>query len=141
MLRTVMSCSRNSAAKGEGVLVDDGWKVAGNQYSVVNANETHLSVFQQWGVVRSLGDGTFYCQSCSSKQRHCYHTAALLDDEGVGYVASRDRAADVERKIKQALSEIDGTLVPGSISRDKIPFFPDDDPAVWDRYKGGHDES
>eukprot|EP00873_Tetraselmis_striata_P016344 jgi/Tetstr1/436608/TSEL_025404.t1 len=125
----VMHHEDRSPGRGDGMLVDE-WMVAGARYTTVNLNAPHEAVFKQWGVTKSTADGRYQCHTCVGTPRHCRHNQALLDVEH----DAATHEVDVEGKIKDALA-CDGLLELPCISKEKLPFFPDDDVEVMKHYE------
>eukprot|EP00873_Tetraselmis_striata_P022316 jgi/Tetstr1/442580/TSEL_030677.t1 len=76
------------------------------------------------------GDGMLVDEWMVAGARHCRHNQALLDVEH----DAATHEVDVEGKIKDALAG-DGSLKLPCISKEKLPFFPDDDIEVMKHYE------
>eukprot|EP00873_Tetraselmis_striata_P019532 jgi/Tetstr1/439796/TSEL_028208.t1 len=76
------------------------------------------------------GDGMLVDEWMVAGARHCRHNQALLDVEH----DAATHEVDVEGKIKDALAG-DGSLKLPCISKEKLPFFPDDDVEVMKHYE------
>ena len=114
------------------------WRVAGNDYAIVNLNKPYDLVFNQWGVSKKTCDG-FSCKICTSQPRHCAHNKALLgidtnESSFSGNTLSPKEVA--ETSISKMLDEETKMMKPPCISRHELPFFPHEDEDVDQHNEG-----
>ena len=120
----------------------DGWIVARHEYDIVQLNQPHDLIFNQWGVSKLTNEGHYSCKMCTSQPRHCAHNKALLgvnDGEGTtltGNGLSHKETADMSIS---RLLDADKALKPPCISRLQLPFFPEEDAVVDKHCKGNYD--
>ena len=118
--------------------VRDNWRVARHEYTIVNLNLQHALIFSQWGVSKlQVNQGWYTCLTCESRTRHCVHNKAILgflneQEQQEPGVSRKERA---ERSIAGLLDET-GSLKPPCISREELPFFPNEDPDVVKHLQG-----
>lgn len=133
-LDLTLHTDKKSLPKGDPPIASMGWKVGGFTYHMVNANEEHKHVFGQWGASRMIGPHQFHCTVCQSTPRHCPHNQMckrILQGRAPVDPTSTRRGRDLaEESILEALTDDRKELKIPCISRDRLPFFRDEDEIV-----------
>lgn len=114
----------------------------GHDYMAVNPGKPHQGFFSQWGVVKVLSDGSYHCRTCSNTPRHCAHIAHVMgietEDGTRLYNGGVSPSTTVDRNIRKSLTKEGPDARPAidCVSREMLPFFPDEDPTVHRHWKG-----
>lgn len=112
--------------------------VEGRRYVAVNPDKPYsASFFGEWGVTEVMAGGSYHCRSCRSTPRHCVHNRHVL---GLREEATPDTSAEVvDDLIRRALTCEGPEALPvlDCVSREGLPFFPEEDPTVFKHWEGG----